>query len=506
MPSQTFTSDGSFDVPDGVEEVTVELWGESGDDADGDGVSSGGDPGRVKGTLSVTPLETLYARFGGGGAAGTGNPQNGGAGGDHADIRQGGTALGDRQAVAGGGGGNGAGFDNGGDGGADVGQDGGDAAGGSGGSGGQGGDQSSGGEGGLGDLGAGVTGDDGASGSGGDGGGGGSTTTGGGGGGSGWFGGGGGGSSNEGDGGGGGGGGSNYDDGLASVAANVQGDTSGTERQATLTWTDPAPQNLSATAIDSDTIDLSWRDNFADEDGFNIYRSTASSPSYPGDYTQIDSVAADVESYTDSGLTNGTTYTYVVTATDSDGFGESEPSNSDSATSELPPPKNVRVHMTVAGDENHVLWDKADTNTSGDHEVYRSTSSGSLGTLQATLGQDAESYTDTSVSTGTTYYYTVRRNTSSESADSAQVGRDPGAAAPENLSATNVGETSLTLEWDDITVDETGFDIERRRVYDDGPSPWQTIASGLAADTESHTDSDLRPGKTYEYRITVSDT
>lgn len=62
------------------------------------------------------------------------------------------------------------------------------------------------------------------------------------------------------------------------------------------------------------TVQLSWTDNSDNEDGFRVYRSTTNSPSFPGDYTQIDTTAADTTTYTDSSAPTGVTVFYAVTA------------------------------------------------------------------------------------------------------------------------------------------------------------------------------------------------
>jgi hypothetical protein len=57
-------------------------------------------------------------------------------------------------------------------------------------------------------------------------------------------------------------------------------------------------------------LQLSWVDNSTDESGFNIERKSGTT----GTYAQIASVGANVISYTDSSLTNSTTYCYRVNA------------------------------------------------------------------------------------------------------------------------------------------------------------------------------------------------
>jgi Glycine rich protein len=112
-------SDGTpqhFVVPPGVTSVTIEASGATGArNASG----SGGFGGLVKGTVRVTPTETLTVRVGGeplertGGYNGGGNGAPGSnetGGGGASDVRQGGDTLTDRIVVAGGGGAGSAGF------------------------------------------------------------------------------------------------------------------------------------------------------------------------------------------------------------------------------------------------------------------------------------------------------------------------------------------------------------------------------------------------------------
>ncbi|MDX1665235.1 MAG: multicopper oxidase domain-containing protein [Candidatus Promineifilaceae bacterium] len=86
-----------------------------------------------------------------------------------------------------------------------------------------------------------------------------------------------------------------------------------------------APSNLTATAVDSGTIDLSWVDNATDESGFNIERSLDGTT-----FTALATVGADEVTYRDSGLNADTTYWYRVNAENDSG--PSAWSNTASAT------------------------------------------------------------------------------------------------------------------------------------------------------------------------------
>jgi hypothetical protein len=89
---------------------------------------------------------------------------------------------------------------------------------------------------------------------------------------------------------------------IAVPSAGVQADT---------TTPPAAPTGLTATAGNTQMF-LDWNDNTEpDLAGYNVYRSTTSG----GPYTKA--ATTTVSNYTDTGLTNGITYYYVVTAFDS---------------------------------------------------------------------------------------------------------------------------------------------------------------------------------------------
>ncbi|MBK9123996.1 MAG: carboxypeptidase regulatory-like domain-containing protein [Chloroflexi bacterium] len=70
-----------------------------------------------------------------------------------------------------------------------------------------------------------------------------------------------------------------------------------------------APGGLTATVITNNQIDLSWNDNSIDETAFHIERSPDGAA-----WAEIDTVAADVESYSDTTTFCGSTYHYRVRA------------------------------------------------------------------------------------------------------------------------------------------------------------------------------------------------
>ena len=175
----------------------------------------------------------------------------------------------------------------------------------------------------------------------------------------------------------------------------------------------PASDELVATAGNAQ-VGLSWSAS-SGATSYNVKRSTTNG----GPYTTI--ASPTTTSYTDTGVTNGTTYYYVVSAVNA--AGESANSSQVSATPQLvvpPPPTNVTA--TAGNGQVGLSWSASSGATS--YNVKRSTTSG--GPYTTIASPTTTSYTDTGVTNGTTYYYVVSAvNTAGQSANSSQVSATP---------------------------------------------------------------------------------
>ena len=87
-----------------------------------------------------------------------------------------------------------------------------------------------------------------------------------------------------------------------------------------------APTNLIVTGTTSDTIDLTWTDNSANEEGFFIHRKIEGAAGF----TTVGNVGPNVTSFHNTGLTAETKYYYVVSAFNS--LGSSPMSNEATGT------------------------------------------------------------------------------------------------------------------------------------------------------------------------------
>ena len=129
------------------------------------------------------------------------------------------------------------------------------------------------------------------------------------------------------------------------VAATNGAGTSGYSNTASATTpgtTPAAPSSLSASAVSASQINLTWSDNAANETGFVIERCQGAGCS---NFASLTPVGANTTSYSNTGLTASTSYSYRVAATN--GAGTSAYSNTASATTQgrsPPPPFPIRIN------------------------------------------------------------------------------------------------------------------------------------------------------------------
>ena len=109
-----------------------------------------------------------------------------------------------------------------------------------------------------------------------------------------------------------------------------------------------AASALSASAASSSQIDLSWSDNSNNETSFRVERSANGSTGW----ASVGSVGSNNTSYSNTGLSASTEYFYRVFAVNS--AGDSPASNTDSATTDSPPPYVDYVASTQSTSEGSV--------------------------------------------------------------------------------------------------------------------------------------------------------
>ncbi|MDF7826667.1 sulfatase-like hydrolase/transferase [Pontiellaceae bacterium B12227] len=192
------------------------------------------------------------------------------------------------------------------------------------------------------------------------------------------------------------------------------------------------PTGLTATNGLTDEIILDWDDN--NQSGFSYFVVKRSETS-GGSYTPIPGAEPTVSEYTDTGLTTGTNYYYVVSAVNADDV-ESTNSVEASATAQVfvPDAPTVPAGFDVrAGNTRAYLsWDENTQVGFKEFRVKRSTVSGEQYDIIATISAGADTtYNDSGLTNGTTYYYVVTAVNADdlESAPCAEQSATPAAGA-----------------------------------------------------------------------------
>lgn len=194
-----------------------------------------------------------------------------------------------------------------------------------------------------------------------------------------------------------------------------------------------APTGVTFAFTGSNELTLSWN-GVGGASSYNVYWATApgankSSANWKKGITST--------SFVHTGLTNGGTYYYVVTAVNS--FGESSASGEVSALLDIPlPPEGL---ATVAGDGQVTLnWN---TNGAASYNIYMASQTGVTRANYAMLPDGAKytstggSYTATGLVNGKTYYFAVTTvNSFGEGTESREVSATPAASGTLSVSGS----------------------------------------------------------------------
>jgi len=265
------------------------------------------------------------------------------------------------------------------------------------------------------------------------------------------------------------------------------------------------PQDFSVVDVGADWILLAWGE--AEGTGYELERAVEEGPFEP-----LSLFTPGTLSYADTGLATGTTYRYrlrtinafATSAWSSVAVGTTghlPQAPADLAAAEVaawPPPDTQprplpsEVTYTVT-----LTWDDRADNEVG-FELQRRIGEEPWSSL-IELPADWESYTDRDIPPGASLSYRIRalnRFGHSEWSNEVALRIATAPAAPANVRITEVGVSSLTVQWEDRSENELWFEVERRP---EG-GRWQ-VAGVVSADQTTFRDQDLQPDTSYTYRV-----
>jgi fibronectin type 3 domain-containing protein len=249
------------------------------------------------------------------------------------------------------------------------------------------------------------------------------------------------------------------------------------------------PVGLAATPGERQ-VTLTWSAEIQAGTTFNIYRGT--SPGGEGATPIATGVTTTL--FTDTGLTDGTTYYYQVASVNA---GVTSARSSEvSATPRVQPPTG----LTAAPGNMKVTLTWTASPGAASYNVYRGTSPGGEGPSPLATGVTTTSFSDSGLTDGTTYYYQVTAvNSAGESVRSGEVSATPVAppSAPTGVTAI-AGNTEIGLNWK-ASTGAVSYNIYRGTTPGgEGASP---VATGITG--TSFTDTGLTDGTTYYYKVTA---
>jgi len=276
------------------------------------------------------------------------------------------------------------------------------------------------------------------------------------------------------------------------------------------------PTNLTAHAVSTSQINLSWSQpaNLGNLvlTGYKIERSVNG-----GSWsTIVSNTGSTGTTYSDTGLSPSTTYTYRVSAITI--LLVSSPSNTASATTASPitvpqPPTG----LTASADSFSQItlnWN-APTNDGGSaitgYKIARSSDGGSTWiTIVSNTGSTSTAYSNSGLSPNTTYSYRVYAinsvgtsspsNIASATTNTQLLPPQP----PTGLTATAISSSQINLSWtapnNNGGSSITGYKIEQST---DSGSTWNVIVSNTGSTGTTYSNTGLSPSTTYTYRVST---
>ncbi|MCF2489887.1 fibronectin type III domain-containing protein [Dyadobacter sp. CY347] len=254
-----------------------------------------------------------------------------------------------------------------------------------------------------------------------------------------------------------------------------------------------APQRLSATPVSNTQIDLTWGDVSENETEFELQRSSDGN-----NFSKLTDLPANTTSYSNTGLPTLTKFWYRILAKNA--IGSSGFSNvAEATTFDVPPGAPTSLSAkTISSSQINLAWKDQATNEAR-FELERSTDGTSFSKI-ADINANTTTYENIGLQPATRYWYRVRSvNGSGPSifsniADATTLDVTPN--APGRLSATTISYDQINLEWEDVSGNETGFQLERST----NGTTFTKIAD-LGANVKSYQNKDLSSETKYYFRI-----
>ena len=266
------------------------------------------------------------------------------------------------------------------------------------------------------------------------------------------------------------------------------------------TLTDPpAPGGLTATANNTTQITLSWTNNTSSETGIVVERCEGASCTFDG--STLTTTGPGITTYVDTAVTSNTAYSYRVKAVNGTLSWASAYTPTVTRTTPAAVAPVLAVPTAVSDTRIDLSWSDPNSDETN-YLVVRDN------VVIATRPANSISYSDTTVTAGSSYTYLIRASktaTNPWTADSNSQTVSPSTPAPGSLGAAVASSTQLNLSWVNGTTTETEVRVER--CQNAGCTDFAEIAVLPKAQPDtSYQDTSVVPGVTYRYQVRAANT
>lgn len=257
------------------------------------------------------------------------------------------------------------------------------------------------------------------------------------------------------------------------------------------------PNSLTITPISYNQIDIKW--GYADNKAYNtiIERKTEEAT----EWTKLASIGLGQNTYSDKSISSGSKYYYRVRACSS--YNENivspaYPEEGKTAYSFLYKPTEF-TGLALPGYQIKLNWHDNSSETAFIIQ-RKSPKSGSFKDI-AVVPQNDNSYidSDSELEEGVTYQYRIKAvsgTTDSEYSDVISV-TNTYMKAPGSLSSSCTDGKNIQLVWDDLTDNETGFEIWRKT----GSNPVWELYETMGRNATTFTDENISLKDTFTYKV-----
>lgn len=266
-----------------------------------------------------------------------------------------------------------------------------------------------------------------------------------------------------------------------------------------------APSNLSVTPTSNSAASLSWNGNTNNVDVVGYTYAYATNSSFSG-ATYVWVADNGATNATRTGLSTATTYWLKIKA---EGTVDSLDSPFGSVVTTTTTPASLSASVASSSQINLSWSGNAGNATIAGYTIAKATTSSfASATYHYVNGAGATSFSSTGLSAGTTYFYKVKAEGTSDAYDSpftAAISASTTGTAPNppsNLAASVISSSRIDLSWIDNSSNETAFELKRAT---DSAFTQNVVWIGGIQGT-SYSNTGLTASTTYYYKVRAKGT